>query len=144
MGRADAGAAAVEAFARRYGFRMGDQSARAEMVGEIPPMPELQVEIPLAMELYHYQKQGVAYCLEHPHTIIGDKPGLGKTAQSIAAVIAQRAFPCLIIAPATLKINWAREVKQWGGDKINAIIINDKTAGHGICSMKPGWRSSSW
>lgn len=118
--------AAVEAFARRYGFRMGDQSARAEMVGEIPPMPELQVEIPLAMELYHYQKQGVAYCLEHPHTIIGDKPGLGKTAQSIAAVIAQRAFPCLIIAPATLKINWAREVKQWGGDKMNAIIINDK------------------
>lgn len=96
------------------------------------------------MELYHYQKQGVAYCLEHPHTIIGDKPGLGKTAQSIAAVIAQRAFPCLIIAPATLKINWAREVKQWGGDKINAIIINDKNRRTWHLFYEAGMRSSSW
>ena len=67
---------AVEAFAKRFGFQWGTMQ-RAEEVGEIPPLPELGIDIPLGIDLFPYQKQGVAYCLEHPHTIIGDKPGLG-------------------------------------------------------------------
>lgn len=117
---------AVEVFAKKYGFRFTGTDQRAELIGEIPPLPELDIKLPLAMDLYHYQEQGVAYCLEHPHTIIGDKPGLGKTAQAIASIIALKAFPCLIITPATLKINWQREVKKWGGSHMNALIIDDR------------------
>ncbi len=118
---------AVEQFSRSYRVPFESrQQERAEIVGEIPPMPELTVEVPTALELYPYQKQGVAYCLQHPKTIIGDKPGLGKTAQSIASVIAHGAYPCLIICPASLKINWQREVRKWGGKSMNAIILSEK------------------
>lgn len=114
-------------FAKKYGFKILDATVdEPEIVGEIPPMPELEIEVPTALDLYPYQKQGVAYCLNHPRTIIGDVPGLGKTAQSIASVIAQKAYPCLIICPASLKINWEREVKKWGGNGVNAMIISEK------------------
>ena len=116
---------AVEAFGRRYGFQWGT-TQRAEEVGEIPPLPELGIDIPLGIELFPYQKNGVAYCLEHPHTIIGDKPGLGKTAQAIASVIGAQRYPCLIICPATLKINWQREVDKFSGGKCRAMILSDK------------------
>lgn len=116
---------AVEAFAKRFGFQWG-ATQRAEEVGEIPPLPELGIDIPLGIDLFPYQKQGVAYCLEHPRTIIGDKPGLGKTAQAIASVIGAQRYPCLIICPATLKINWQREVDKFSGGKCRAMILSDK------------------
>ena len=117
----------VEAFGKRYGFQWGT-TQRAEEVGEIPPLPELGIDIPLGINLFPYQKQGVAYCLQHPHTIIGDKPGLGKTAQAIASVIGAQRYPCLIICPATLKINWQREVDKFSGGKCRAMILSDKNA----------------
>ena len=117
--------ASVEAFAKRWQFRfVSEQATREEFVSEIPPMPDLTVDIPLGIELFNYQKQGVAYCLRHKKTIIGDKPGLGKTAQAIATIIGaeqiataieERAFPCLIICPSSLKINWQREIDKFSG-----------------------------
>ncbi len=128
--------ASVEAFAKRWGFRfMSSDVQRDEFVGERPPMPELTVDIPLGIELFDYQKRGVAYNLIHKKTIVGDKPGLGKTAQAIATVIGaehiaktveERAFPCLIICPSSLKINWQREVDKFSGGKCLAIILSDK------------------
>lgn len=53
----------------------------------IPPLPELTREIPLLLEPFHFQKQGIAYILEKRNTLIGDQPGLGK-AQPLTAKIA--------------------------------------------------------
>lgn len=58
---------------------------------------------------YPYQQEGIAYALQHKRLIIGDEPGLGKTLQSIATVTKANAFPCLVICPSSLKINWQRE-----------------------------------
>lgn len=127
----------VEAFAKRWGFRFVQNNPiqQQEFIGEIPPMPELMVDIPLGIELFEYQKQGVAYNLIHKKTIIGDKPGLGKTAQAIASIIGaeqiakaieERAFPCLIICPSSLKINWQREVDKFSGGRCRALILSDK------------------
>lgn len=90
---------------------------------EIEPLPELTLHIPLKMELYPYQKKGVAYCLDKKRLIIGDKPGLGKTAQAIATITKANAFPCLIICPSSLKINWEREWQMWTSHK--AISLKD-------------------
>lgn len=128
--------ASVEAFAKRWGFQFVNNNKIAEeFVGEIPPMPELTVDIPLGIELFDYQKRGVAYNLIHKKSIIGDKPGLGKTAQAIATVIGaehiaktveERAFPCLIVCPSSLKINWQREVDKFSGGRCRALILSDK------------------
>lgn len=115
----------VQAFAGRYGFRWADAPQRKEVVGTIPPMPELTQEIDLAMTPFPYQKQGVAYALLHKKCIVGDQPGLGKSGQAIATIVGAKSFPCLIICPSTLKINWQREVEMWTGGKRRAVILSD-------------------
>ena len=68
-----------------------------------------QLKHNLRIEPYPYQKEGIIYGLEHRRIIIGDEPGLGKTLQSIAIVDIADAYPCLVICPSSLKINWQRE-----------------------------------
>jgi SWI/SNF-related matrix-associated actin-dependent regulator 1 of chromatin subfamily A len=77
-----------------------------------------------------YQLQGVARGLELKKFINGDEQGLGKTLQSIATIYSAHkfnneiSFPCLVICPASTKINWKREWEMWTGKK--AIILEDK------------------
>ena len=91
---------------------------------EIPPMPKLDVPHKMLIEPYEYQKDGIAYALEKKRCIMGDEPGLGKTAQAIGTMTASGAFPALVICPASLKVNWMREFKKFGG--VNAVILNDE------------------
>ena len=88
------------------------------------PLPELKVPHNLLIEPYDYQKQGIAYALEKKRCILGDEQGLGKTIEAIGLLTASQAFPALIICPASLKINWQRELKKFGG--LNATILDDK------------------
>ena len=69
----------------------------------------------LAKELCPFQNIGVAF-LEHRkgRAIIGDEPGLGKTAQALAYLqLHPELRPAFIICPASLKYNWAKEVFKW-------------------------------
>jgi SWI/SNF-related matrix-associated actin-dependent regulator 1 of chromatin subfamily A len=87
------------------------------------PMPTLSVPHNMLIEPYEYQKEGIAYALEKKRCIMGDEMGLGKTAQAIGTMTASGAFPALVICPASLKLNWQREFKKFGG--VNAIILDD-------------------
>lgn len=89
----------------------------------LPPMPDLTVPHNMILEPYEYQKQGIAYALDKKRCIMGDEPGLGKTAQAIGTMTASGAWPVLVICPASLKENWRREFKKFGG--VNAIILSD-------------------
>ncbi|MEG0108873.1 MAG: DEAD/DEAH box helicase, partial [Lachnospiraceae bacterium] len=111
----------VYTFGNRYGFVFTKEHEKKDY--KLPPMPELTIDIPLKMNLYPYQRQGVAYNIIHKRTIIGDKMGLGKTCQGIASVVALNAFPCLVICPNSLKINWQREWGMWTDKK--ACILNN-------------------
>lgn len=115
----------VKEFMRKYRFQWKPQGQPKEQQYENPPMPELTQAIPLDREPYPYQKQGIAYALRQKKCIMGDKPGLGKTGQAIAAVVGAKAFPCLIICPSSLKINWQREVDIWTGGRHRAVILGD-------------------
>ena len=93
-------------------------------IGEIEPLPELTVDIPLKMSLFPYQRNGVAYGINKKRIINGDDMGLGKTAQTIATLTGAGAKCILVICPATLKENWKREWKMWTGK--DAMVLNDR------------------
>lgn len=77
----------------------------------------------LRVEPYPYQREGIIYGLEHRRLIIGDEPGLGKTLQSIGIVDTAGAYPCLVICPSSLKINWQREFEKFT-DKSALVLDN--------------------
>ena len=99
------------------------EQKQSKMNMDIPPMPTLDVPHGLLLEPYEYQKEGIAYALRHKRCILGDQPGLGKTLQAIGTVTIARAYPCLVICPAALKINWQREFKKFAGK--SAMILDD-------------------
>lgn len=79
----------------------------------------------LKVEPYQYQREGILYGMEKKRLIIGDEPGLGKTLQSIGIVDTANAYPCLVICPSSLKINWQREFEKFT-DK-SAMVLDNNT-----------------
>ena len=72
---------------------------------------------------YPYQEEGIAKTLEMKRCINGDEMGLGKTGQAIVSVARAKATPCLVICPASLKINWQREVENF--TDLRPLILTD-------------------
>lgn len=69
--------------------------------------------VPPGQTLFPYQSSGVSYALQRRNTIIGDEPGLGKTAQAIVFANTVGAKRVLVVCPASLRLNWKREIEAW-------------------------------
>lgn len=65
---------------------------------------------PPAFTPMEYQLAGVEYALARDHCIIGDQPGLGKTCQAIMISNAIKAKKTLVVCPASLRLNWEKEI----------------------------------
>ncbi len=66
----------------------------------------------LAAGLYAHQVEGIAFLLGRQRAILADDMGLGKTRQSVLAMRQARPEgPYLVVCPAAVKINWAREIE---------------------------------
>lgn len=74
---------------------------------------------PPGMELWPFQRAGVAYALERQHSLIGDQPGLGKTPQAIVYANEIDASRVLVICPANIRLQWARMIRAWSTMKGN-------------------------
>ncbi len=85
----------------------------------------LELKHNLRVEPYPYQREGILFGLEKRRLIIGDEPGLGKTLQSIGIADCANAYPCLVICPASLKINWQREFEKFTDKK--ALVLDNST-----------------
>ena len=83
---------------------------------ELKSLVRKRVSIP--SDLHEYQWQGVSFLYNSPAALLADEMGLGKTIQTIIALTlllkseneVQRA---LIVAPASLTINWLEEIEKW-------------------------------
>ena len=61
----------------------------------------------------NHQKESIQKLVENKKFILADDMGLGKTTSTIIAALETGAKKVLIICPATLKINWKREIENY-------------------------------
>ena len=89
-----------------------------------------EINIPgLLKELFPFQKKGVAFIdAKNGRALIGDEMGLGKTAQALAWLqLHPEKRPVVIVVPASLKLNWAKEAKIWMPNPKIQILSGTKT-----------------
>jgi len=87
---------------------------RAEAAVALSRAHGAEIELPaLGGTLEPFQRAAVAYALEQRRTFLADEQGLGKTIQALAAIEADRAFPAVVVCPASVKLNWVREAARW-------------------------------
>lgn len=89
---------------------------------------ELHIET-MRGEPFPYQKAGIRYVLSalnqvgfRKGVVIGDQPGLGKTVQSLGVLESTNAYPAVVVCPATLKLNWQKEIERWLPHRTTQIL----------------------
>ncbi len=81
--------------------------------------------------LRSYQEFGVKYAVHQKRTLLGDEMGLGKTIQAIAAMIALKAagkYHFMVVCPASVLINWCREIQKFSSLEVTKIHGGDEEA----------------
>lgn len=85
----------------------------------------------LSRGLYPHQVEGLAFLLGRSGAILADDMGLGKTRQAILALKeAAPAGPWLVVCPASVKLNWAREIAIALPESRTQIIGDPPAAGY--------------
>ncbi|EPT28685.1 SWI2/SNF2-containing protein [Toxoplasma gondii ME49] len=92
---------------RENAFFVGDhQTALAIANHRMPPL--------LRKSLFPFQLEGILFALQRGgRVLIGDQMGLGKTIQALALLSIYKAFPVLIVVPASLRLVWAEAIERW-------------------------------
>jgi SNF2 family DNA or RNA helicase len=109
-----------------------EEKARQEQIPDVqsmdltdlPTVREGYAQIWDAISARPFQTVGAAFAARNGSCLIADQPGLGKTVQSIAAVIeAGITGPILVVAPkAAAKLTWPQELTRWvPGDDVRVI-----------------------
>ncbi len=111
------------AFARRLAEQAA-QRQRAREIGEA--IRTSGGRLPgVTARLYPYQVEGVAFLAANGRALLADDMGLGKTLQSIAAAAWLHSHAeverTLVICPASLKQQWAREIRKFTGREARVI-----------------------
>ena len=84
----------------------------------------------LSTKLYPYQEQGAMHLAFGRRTLLADDMGLGKTVQAIAAAALLKEMRdiqgALVICPASLKHQWAREIRRFTSLSVTVVEGNLK------------------
>lgn len=75
---------------------------------------DIDLPCPDGLAYLPYQRAGIAYALARNSVLFGDEMGLGKTVQAIGVINADTSLKkVLVVCPASLKLNWQREMEKW-------------------------------
>lgn len=90
------------------------------------------IDVPLDEALAPFQIAGVQYAKRRQNTLIGDVPGLGKTPMAIAFANEIRAKRVLVICPANIRLQWAKNIRRWSTMEYPYIVYPILHGRHGV------------
>jgi len=97
---------------------------------------DINVPAPEGEDYLPFQRGGISFLKNHVNSLVGDEMGLGKTIQALGLINMNRSIQTvLVVCPASLKMNWAREARKWLVRPANIFIIN---------SDKKKWREDRY
>jgi SWI/SNF-related matrix-associated actin-dependent regulator 1 of chromatin subfamily A len=110
-----------------------EQHAAAAGLVELSAATDASLRIEgLGGELKPFQRAGVSYLLAQRRAFLADEQGLGKTIEALATIEAAGAYPAIVVCPASLKLNWLRELRRWlPGRSAQALSGNGAGSGNG-------------
>ncbi len=132
-----------------------ERHAEAAGIVALSQATDAELQLPrLGGELKPFQRAGVRYALRRRRAFLADEQGLGKTVEALAAIEADGAYPAIVVCPASLKLNWAREIARWlphrsvrliagtgsgarAGAAAGTAEISDASAAIGLVSAPP-------
>lgn len=107
----------------------GFLSAELEETQALPIDDELVAQVSLRAGLRDYQEVGVRHLLGQTGACLGDDMGLGKSRQAVVATrLAAGEGRVLILCPASLRINWEREIRMVYPDAVIGMVGEDRLA----------------
>ena len=94
----------------------------------IEALTKVKAKLDLNYSLFPYQELGVAFLDTVPNrgAIIADAPGLGKTIETLAWLSLYPKRSTIVIVPASVKRNWARETEKWIPGRSVQVIMSGK------------------
>jgi len=114
---------------------------------------KIEVPSPDGLAYLPYQRAAIAFGLERDNVLFADEMGLGKTIEALGVINADpKAKRILIVCPASLKLNWARECERWLVDRgtvavagksfpkdANVVILNYDILGKWSKELRKRW-----
>lgn len=94
---------------------------------------QVNIPVPDGLAYLGYQRAGIAFAYGKQATLFGDEMGLGKTIQAIGVLNCMLAENygftprVLVICPASLKLNWKRELEKWLVRQQEVLVIDSRT-----------------
>ncbi len=96
---------------------MAHQAEFLAEIGEDHPSRALDgprdIPAPPGMEYLPFQRGGIAFARGKDGILLADDMGLGKTVQAIGVLNDAPVSRVLVVCPASLRLNWAREIDRW-------------------------------
>ena len=90
-----------------------------------------RVKMAVTRPLYAFQVDGAAWLAAElangRGAILADDPGLGKTTQTIAAILAAEALPAIVVCPKSTKLHWARELWTWAARRLRIALLSGRS-----------------
>lgn len=103
-----------------------EDTEEAKLLRSLSKATSLDVDIPKpkGKDYLPYQKAGIEFS-KNRNALIADQPGLGKTIQAIGVINSKKKLKnILIVCPASLRINWKRELENWLTRKYSIGIVD--------------------
>src|SRR3954471_8257651 len=91
--------------------------------------PLRDVAARLGGTLQPFQWAGVRYVLDARRCFLADEQGLGKTVMALATLEADDAYPAVVVCPASLKLNWRREIEHWLPHRSVSVVSGTSALG---------------
>ena len=134
---------AVRSVLREYDFSATDEvvawvrsaGAREEATVALSQAMDSDTQLDtagLGGRLRAFQVPAVELMIQHKRVLVGDEMGLGKTIEALAAIHVAKAYPAIIVCPASVKGNWEREARRWLPGALVAVLNGSRWTRQGV------------